>query len=626
MKKLVLSISVFMLLGISFIQGQYQSEITAPNDKVLQLESPSSAFGSGPILNWKSDLFGIPYNATAVLIPRDSIFSHRTNSFEFRTANNGRYNFFHGLNVINPNDILMTILANGRVGIGTIDPQAQLDVSSTSQGFLLPRMTSAQRLAISSPSQSTMVYDITTKSFQYFENGIWNELGAGGGGGIPDQIADADNDTHIRVEQSPDEDIIRFNLAGVEKFIFRNNANGVQRIGFTSSHQNTLYGQAAGSNINPTGTGVEGTLNTIIGSFAGIQLTTGHSNTFIGQGTGNVNTGSRNTMIGRSAGSTNTGSDNVFIGYQVGKFEAGNHKLYIDNSDIADPLIYGEFDNNLVRVNGDTEIEGDLKLGKWQSGSSGDDSTQLLLSGQHNAGVNKGSTAGTYKLKIEGYDNDGSLVYPIHVMNENGFVDFFLRNSSTATSQPPVAFFRGRVGIGAFMENPAVKLQINGFNDADLTTGSGAFQLGGSSQQNLLFDNDEILSRNNGANSTMFIQAEGGPLVVGGGTAADGFALSVNGKIATEEVLVDLVGDWPDYVFQSDYKLNTLEEVEAHINEKGHLPGVPSAQEVEEDGIQLGEMNKILMEKIEELTLYIIEQEKINKHQEARLNLLEKSN
>ncbi|HRB72612.1 MAG TPA: hypothetical protein PK776_12270, partial [Flavobacterium sp.] len=67
---------------------------------------------------------------------------------------------------------------------------------------------------------------------------------------------------------------------------------------------------------------------------------------------------------------------------------------------------------------------------------------------------------------------------------------------------------------------------------------------------------------------------------------------------------------WADYVFESDYNLPTLQQVEKHIKEKGHLKDIPSAKEVEENGIELGEMNKLLLQKVEELTLYIIEMNK----------------
>jgi len=91
-------------------------------------------------------------------------------------------------------------------------------------------------------------------------------------------------------------------------------------------------------------------------------------------------------------------------------------------------------------------------------------------------------------------------------------------------------------------------------------------------------------------------------------TAATGYALSVNGKIACEELLIDDSGFWPDYVFGKDYKLMSIDEFAKSINENNHLPGMPSAREIEEKGgYHVGEIQKKTLEKVEELSLYIIE-------------------
>lgn len=85
--------------------------------------------------------------------------------------------------------------------------------------------------------------------------------------------------------------------------------------------------------------------------------------------------------------------------------------------------------------------------------------------------------------------------------------------------------------------------------------------------------------------------------------------LDVNGIIHAREVKVDLQG-WSDFVFKKEYHLPTLEEVEKHILEKGHLANIPSEVEALENGINLGEMNAKLLQKIEELTLYVIDLKK----------------
>ncbi|TCC97696.1 hypothetical protein [Pedobacter hiemivivus] len=92
-----------------------------------------------------------------------------------------------------------------------------------------------------------------------------------------------------------------------------------------------------------------------------------------------------------------------------------------------------------------------------------------------------------------------------------------------------------------------------------------------------------------------------------------GYKLALAGNIVAEAVTVKLQGSWPDYVFTKSYQLPSLQKIEKHIKEKGYLPGIPSTKEVEAEGINLGEMNAKLLQKIEELTLHLIEQDKNQK-------------
>lgn len=108
---------------------------------------------------------------------------------------------------------------------------------------------------------------------------------------------------------------------------------------------------------------------------------------------------------------------------------------------------------------------------------------------------------------------------------------------------------------------------------------------------------------------------------VGIGTATPDSKLSVNGTIHTKEVKVDLDG-WSDHVFKDDYELMNLEEVSTYITENHHLPNIPTESEVKENGINLGEMNAKLLEKIEELTLYVIDLKEENVKQQQEINQL----
>lgn len=118
-----------------------------------------------------------------------------------------------------------------------------------------------------------------------------------------------------------------------------------------------------------------------------------------------------------------------------------------------------------------------------------------------------------------------------------------------------------------------------------------------------------------------------GAMLIGGNSAgiATGYSLSVDGKVIAEEMRVQLSTSWPDYVFGDDYKLMPIEDLEKSIRQNRHLPNIPSAAEVTaEKGFDLGDMNRRLLEKVEELTLYIIQLKKENKTLEQRLDKVEK--
>ena len=109
-------------------------------------------------------------------------------------------------------------------------------------------------------------------------------------------------------------------------------------------------------------------------------------------------------------------------------------------------------------------------------------------------------------------------------------------------------------------------------------------------------------------------------------TRTSGYNLAVNGKILANEITVKT--GWADFVFEEDYQLPDLYEVESFIKKNGHLKGIPTALEIEENGADLGAVNVKLLQKIEELTLYIIEQnhwlEKLSEL-EKRLRKMEQS-
>ena len=109
---------------------------------------------------------------------------------------------------------------------------------------------------------------------------------------------------------------------------------------------------------------------------------------------------------------------------------------------------------------------------------------------------------------------------------------------------------------------------------------------------------------------------------VGIGVESPVYKLEVCGTIRAKEVRVET--GWCDYVFEKDYKLKSIDELDQFINTNKHLPGIAPASEVEKDGLKVGEMNKAMMEKIEELTLYVIQLSKDNKKLQDEINTIKK--
>ena len=177
-------------------------------------------------------------------------------------------------------------------------------------------------------------------------------------------------------------------------------------------------------------------------------------------------------------------------------------------------------------------------------------------------------------------------------------------------------FRMGKVGIGT--NNPGQRLHVS--------NGSIAIEATGRDENNRKL----IFTSNTGNNTygfkfswrnddwsprrdVLFFDKSGDVYLTGGnvgiGTTIPQSKLSVNGKITAKEVQVISSG-WGDFVFEKEYCLKPLQEVEDFINTNGHLPDIPSAEEINDKGLNIGEMQSKLLQKIEELTLYLIEQNK----------------
>lgn len=187
-----------------------------------------------------------------------------------------------------------------------------------------------------------------------------------------------------------------------------------------------------------------------------------------------------------------------------------------------------------------------------------------------------------------------------------------MRNSAGLDfSAPRYNFQTGKVGIGN-VTTPQATLHIKAY--------------GGENANIMLQTTDNtkdaaIIFRNTsntisvGSNNLMNFAATSysfttGKVGIGCVNDMNDFALAVQGGIVSSKVSVIDIDSWPDFVFGNNYKLMNLYELEQYINTNQHLPEVPSAEEVSASGIDLGEMNAVLLQKVEELTLHIIELQK----------------
>ena len=207
----------------------------------------------------------------------------------------------------------------------------------------------------------------------------------------------------------------------------------------------------------------------------------------------------------------------------------------------------------------------------------------------------------------------------------------------------------GSVGIGTLTPNPSFALDVNGtvnasqifatqlnvtdllidglevqsspwtINGNDLSYTAGSVEVSTLDATNLLLNGTNVvsspwtingndLSYTAGTIGVSNLNASGSVGI--GTTNTQGYMLAVAGNVVAEAVKVELQGNWPDFVFEKEYDLLGLLETESFIKKHGHLPNVPSAEEIKQNGISLGEMDAKLLQKIEELTLHTIQQQK----------------
>lgn len=362
--------------------------------------------------------------------------------------------------------------------------------------------------------------------------------------------------------------------------------------------QNTNHG---------TGAGNSGTNNTSIGAYAG-DVVTGGSNVFVGYWSGKSNTiGNYNAFVGKNSGFANiSGEFNAFVGNSSGEGNTtGSYNCFFGPYSGASNTT-GDYNVFQGRNAGYFNTTGSKNVAIGGLAYSSKTGTGNIIIGYSAGSVNT-NTSPLNNVIIgheAGKNSNGNAVGNIFLgyqagLNELGSNKLIIDNSGTATPLIYGDFATDKVGINS-LPNTTHTLTVGG------TIHSTGLYVNG-----VLVSGDLSLWERNGTNvytqSTLDNIGIGTTLV----NNPNSYKLAVNGKIGAKEVQIENTSlTWPDFVFKTDYQLMTLAEVEAFIKTNGHLPEVPSEEQVLREGIRISELNAKLLQKIEELTLYVIELKK----------------
>lgn len=293
--------------------------------------------------------------------------------------------------------------------------------------------------------------------------------------------------------------------------------------------------------------------------------------------------------------------------------------LGVDNPSGMYPIVFPSLsfdDIGVLGIKHSTSANEGAGIYGWNQGGAGSN-YGVYGTATSSTGINYGLYGKTVSANSSGInygvyaDVTGALGnYGVYgkVVTASGQFGYGVFGSASGTGTNYAGFFSGHTYVGE--DNEA--LTISGTNPyiqfKDGTTENAYVRANGSDL--LLATNSgnasgKVVLRTNGV-GRLWVDASGNVSISNDGKIATGYSLSVKGKLMAEEVRVELNGTWPDYVFAKDYKLMPLQNLKKYVFENNHLPEVPAAEEMK-DGIEVGKMNKMLMQKVEELTLYIIQ-------------------
>ncbi len=307
------------------------------------------------------------------------------------------------------------------------------------------------------------------------------------------------------------------------------------------------------------------------------------------------------------------------------KHDAAADRFYINSPESNNMLVLNRLNGNIGM---NSLPSGAAKL-KIVSGFSGSVLVGLSGSNANSSTVNIGreiTELTMASVAVNGHYSTDALVGDFVVRTEDSDKKLIFNNGTGSSS---LVVQKDKIGIGV-ASNIADRLHVhNGVarisgTEAAVDIATPGLRLGShSSNYSWIQSSKAPLALN--PNSGTYVAIGFDPLDpnITLPDPQDNYKLMVKGKMLVEEVKVRLAANWPDYVFAPDYKLTPLEEVESFIQENRHLPQVPSAATVEKEGFELAAMNALLLQKVEELTLYLIEQNKKMEALEKRLERVE---
>lgn len=471
------------------------------------------------------------------------------------------------LPIITNNVERVKITANGKIGVGTTNPDSTMHIVG---GLKFVNGTQGMGRVLTSDSTGGASWQIPSGgSSDSSSNSRWGMMG---------------------------------NTAGSSNYIGTNNAQPFAFRAFGEPAGGMLGNENTGLGIRVFKSRTTFTDNTAVGAYALDSATTGGNNTAIGSQAGwHLTTGTHNALIGRFSGNwISSGNYNTALGsWSYLHNPTGQY-----NTAVGYGAVSSYFTGSSAYASGSNNT------------GIGTRSLHRLTTGRNNVGVGIGSgnniLTGGYNIAL----GDSSLFNTVAQSYNIG-----LGSRTSATGNYGIALGTDAI---ASEKTLAISDSIKYLQLKLLNYGVGQVLTSDASGNATWQPATTGTSQWTTAGSLTYLNNTSGRVAIGITAVTDtNYRLFVEKGIRTRKVKVD-VNNWPDYVFNPQYELRSIVEIERYIKDNGHLPDLPSAAEAEKDGISLGDNQALLLKKIEELTLYMIELNKKVAALEEQNNTLKK--